>query len=164
MLVQSDLEGVAIPEGHTLRSVAETSPADWDRRHGALYTIVWDLNAPNTADRTIYYAIYFTVFPSGREAAAAWDNGKPHLPREFKVESVTTPPYLFFPARLVNGTVKSDNNGFSDASGQLSNVLIRATTVSSLVTFGADAHAAVDMLALAGSELSSRFHLELPPN
>jgi hypothetical protein len=70
-----------MPPEFELESIEEREPSAWDKRHGAIATVVWNLAGPDSTD-----AIVFTIFPSVTAAKRAWDGGTPHLPPAFEVE------------------------------------------------------------------------------
>jgi hypothetical protein len=99
-----------LPKGYTFGPVEDGELGDGDKKHGALFSVLWRMDGPEGRDTVI-----FTIFASPAAARDAWDGGKPHYSPIFHVERVTPLEDLKYPARLLTGSVEivGDKAGFS---------------------------------------------------
>ncbi|MBN9493621.1 hypothetical protein J0H33_09785 [bacterium] len=112
--------------------VGDSQPSDRDRQNHAVGSVEVDLDGPDPGD-----AIGYTIFPSEKDAASAWDGGKPHPDSDTKITSTQVPSGIGYPAVEANGSIKGKNafgqqvsNGGSVCAAIVGQVVVQGATIS----------------------------------
>lgn len=154
-LLTASLDTPTLPETYWISSRGEAEDSSWCVRPLRPSTeIVWSTNEGHAA-------IFFTIFESDEAASFAWRTAKKSLPCDFNTRSVT--PFeiginsslggsVQITERLMNGAISGLGPdeppiGFSAAQALIGNVIVRSTIFAIRAQDGADADAAILLVA-----------------
>lgn len=96
--------GGELPSDVSSPKAGVSAPSDTAKSHHVVGEVEIDLTGPDASD-----AIAYGVFPTTKDAAGDWNNGKPTLGSDTKLTGTTTPPSMGYPATQINASISGEN-------------------------------------------------------